>query len=379
MRVAFNARILCAPTLRGWNRYTVNLLAELSAMGVELFLYTDRLLHEGHLARLPKGGYCVRVAPPMQYGWWEQRWMPRQCDEDRVNVLHTPFNFGLPWSSPCPRVLTLHDAIDHVYYSRQTTWRQRLSTCAMKTRLYHWIARTRAHQIITVSEHAKADLENSLGIPSKKISVIYEAADSRFHMPISSAMRVRVRESYRLPRPYVFYVGGWEKRKNVPFLMRAFAEANLNGVDLVLAGGEKEQQPELIRLADSLGVADRIHLFSWVDDSDLPTLYAEALCFVYPSEYEGFGLQLCEAMAVGSPTLAADTSCLPEILGNGGKTFSLISTEELSRLLHQIASDLDYRVELSMKAKRRGANFSWQQTAVKTFEIYQQALIGRRA
>ena len=118
MKVGFNARLLHGSSLRGWNRYTINLLVELANLGVELFLYTDRPLHASHLARLPVGSYQVRVAPQMPYLWWEQYWLPTQCAKDSVDILHCPFNFGLPWFSSCLRVLTLHDAIDRVYYDR---------------------------------------------------------------------------------------------------------------------------------------------------------------------------------------------------------------------------------------------------------------------
>ena len=114
MKVAFNARLLQDPGLRGWSRYTINLLAELPGLGIDLFLYSDRPLHENHLSRLPVGSYQVRVQAS-RYAIWEQVWLPRQCGRDGVAVLHCPLNFGLPWSSPCPRVLTLHDAIAQAY------------------------------------------------------------------------------------------------------------------------------------------------------------------------------------------------------------------------------------------------------------------------
>src|SRR5438552_1474543 len=107
MRVGFVARLLTDPSLRGWNRYSVNLLAELARLGdVELTLYSTGPIHGGHEAKLPAGGVTVRVSPPMTVFRWEHFWLPRQCARDRVDVLHGPFNFGLPWSSPCPTVLT---------------------------------------------------------------------------------------------------------------------------------------------------------------------------------------------------------------------------------------------------------------------------------
>ena len=323
MKIAFNARLLNSPTLRGWNRYTINLLVELSSLGIELFLYSDRPLHESHLAKLPKDSYQVRISPPMRYILWEQYWLPKQCEQDQVDILHCPLNFGLPWFSPCPRILTLHDAIDQIYYSQNIPWYQKLNLANLQTRFYHWVARHRADYIITISEYSKQDIVKYLQVPENKITVIYEAADANFHQEVIPSQRLQIRSKYKLELPYIFYIGGWEKRKNIPFLLKAFAEANLDGVELVLAGGKDEQRDPLLELGESLGIANRLRLLGWVDDEDLPGLYAEAICFVYPSEYEGFGLQLCEAMAVGCPVLAARSTCLPEILGDGGETFSI--------------------------------------------------------
>lgn len=374
MRVAFNARLLHAPSLRGWNRYTLNLLRELPALGVTPILYLDRPIHGPHLARLPEGAFEIKVSPPMRYLRWEQSWLPRQCAIDRAEVLHSPQNFGLPWSSPCPRVLTLHDAIDQMYSTPKIAWRDRLRPMSVYMALVMKAARTRAHRVITVSHHARGDLVDRLGIPPEKVRVTYEAADPQFLVPVTIADRRRVRGSLGLSRPYVFYVGGWESRKNVPFLVRGFAAAGLDEVDLVLAGGRDDQRSELTELAESLGVGDRLKLLGWVEDHDLPALYGEALAFAYPSRYEGFGLQLCESMAVGCPTLAARATCLPEILGLGGETFGLDAPEELAGLLRTVARDPSYRADLVARASRRIADFSWRRTAEQTVEVYREAI-----
>jgi glycosyltransferase involved in cell wall biosynthesis len=376
MKAAFNARLLAAPTLRGWNRYTVNLLAELPALGVELFLYGDQPLHESHLSRLPPGSYQVRVAP-MRYPLWEQYWLPRQCERDRVDLLHCPLNFGLPWSSPCPRVLTLHDAIDQVYYAPRSTWREALCPTTLRTRAYNWVARRSADHVITVSEHARDDLVRHLGLPRRRVSVTYEAADPHFHAPVGEGARRRVRQVHQLDRPYFFYVGGWERRKNVPFLVRAFAATNLPQVELVLAGGRDGERDALLRLARELGVTDRFRLLGWVAETDLPGLYAEALAFVYPSEYEGFGLQVCEAMAAGCPVAASRRTSLPEIVGDGGVTFRLDDPAALAGLLRQLADDSGLRDALSARGRERAKQFSWTTTARQTAAVYEKLLLGR--
>ncbi len=178
IKIAFNPRLLSSPTLRGWNRYTVNLLAELSSLGIELFLYYDSPLHESYLKKLLKDSYQVRISTPMRYILWEQYWLLKQSEKYQIDILHCPMNFALPWSSPCPRVLTLHDAIDQIYYSQNIPWYQQLNFAHIQNKLYHWIARHRADHIITVSQYSKQDITKYLHISEDKIKVIYEAADT---------------------------------------------------------------------------------------------------------------------------------------------------------------------------------------------------------
>ncbi len=379
MKIGFNARLLEDPSLRGWNRYTINLLVELASLGIELVLYSNRPLHNSHLTKLPPGSYEVKISPLMPYFWWEQYWLPKQCGKDRVDILHCPFNFGLPWFSHCPRILTLHDAIDRIYDDQNQHWYQPFNLSYLKNKLYHWISRHRANLVITVSEYSRRDLIKYLDIPEAKIAVIYEAADRNFHRHLSQCDRDQVRSKYELILPYIFYVGGWESRKNIPFLVRAFAEANLPDLKLVLAGGKKDEKSSLIELIDSLGMSGKVQLLGWIDEEDLPALYAEAVTFVYPSKYEGFGLQLCEAMAVGCPILAADATCLPEVLGNGGELFSLAEdSTELVDLLRHLYQDISSNRDLGEKAKQRGKIFDWQHTATKTKSIYQTAIADRK-
>jgi glycosyltransferase involved in cell wall biosynthesis len=374
LKVGFNARLLHDGSLRGWTRYTVDLLAELPALGVDLVLMTQQGIHPNHLARLPASSFVVRLAPPMSYIRWEQRWVPRQCRADQVDLLHAPANYGLPWSSPCPRVLTLHDAIDRAFYARQPGPRFAWNPRALLSQFQQWVARFRAECVITVSEHAKGDLITYFGIPAERVRVTYEAADSSFHAPVDATEREQMRQRLGLARPYVFYVGGWELRKNIPFLIKAFAAAAFKDVDLVIAGGKEPQRVELSALADALGLSGRLHFLGWVDDAELPVLYAEALAFVYPSLYEGFGLQLCEAMAAGCPTLAARASCLPEVLGKGGETFALDDPAELVALLRRLASDPEFRASLAARARARSTAFSWRRTAEQTVAVYRELL-----
>ena len=170
MKIGFNSRFLYDPAIRGWNRYSANLLRELNALGVDLVLYADRPIHESYLKPLSPGKFTVRVAPAMRYFFWEQCWLPRQCALDKVDLLHAPANFGLPWLKPCPRVLTLHDAIDKAYTEPYSGRAREISVDSFKARWYLWTARACADTIITVSEHARSDLIKHVKIPKNRIA-----------------------------------------------------------------------------------------------------------------------------------------------------------------------------------------------------------------
>jgi glycosyltransferase involved in cell wall biosynthesis len=364
--LGFNARLLQFAETRGWNRYAVELLAELPACGIEPILYSDRPIYTHHLARLGDVANSVRISPRLPYLVWEQAWLPWACRLDRVDVLHSPYHFGLPWFKPCPMVLTLHDAIDWAFGgNRRGDYR---------SRFHQWVARTRADRIVTVSQHSRGDLTRYLHVSPSKITVIPEAADARFSQVPDKEDRVRVRGLIDWDGPYLFYIGGWENRKNLPFLIRAFAEAGLEGVALVLGGGKDELRGELHEMAKCSGVQDRVRMPGYVPDAKLPALYAEALAFVYPSAYEGFGLQLCEAMAAGCPTLAARATSLPEVLGDGGETFSLESPTELANLIRRVAMEPDFRERLVQKAQARSTAFSWRKTAEAMAEVYRELI-----
>ncbi len=368
MRVAVNVRVLSDSNLRGWNRYAINLISGLVDLGIEVYLYTDRTIDPAQLALLPGTGFVIRQAPPMNYLAWEQWWIPRRCKADKIEIFHSPTHFGLPQQRSVKCVLTLHDAIDEIYYA-SPLWKK--SSSQWLTASLCRMARHRADHIITVSEHSRQDLIRELGIPRQRISVTYEAADQRFHEEVSHEHRMKVRAEYKLPEKFVFYVGSLEPRKNVPFVLEALAMAKAEGLRFAIGGGSrKEEQAALLKRAAELNLEGRVHLLGRIPDGDLPALYAEAEAFVYPSEYEGFGLQLCEAMATGCPVFASRASCLPEILAGGGESFPLATPAYLAELLTAVHSNREWRDGLAVRARNRSKHFSWKQTALDTLAVY---------
>ena len=352
----------------------MNLLCGLAEAGVDLYLYSDAPLAECHLRRLPQGTYRVRISPGERYFVWEQVWLPKQSAADGIEILHCPIHFGLPWKSACPRVLTLHDAIDQIYYKPKMKLRERVRKGHLVSQLHAWIARTKAEKVIAVSQHAGSDLVKHLGIPAERIQVIYEAADEVFtRTPVVEPSKSWLAD-WDLSKPYAFYIGGYEGRKNIPFLLKEFAGSGLSNVELVLAGNAAAFDADLKRLAIELHIEHQVRWLGVVEDADLVSLYDNALCFVYPSLYEGFGLQICEAMARGCPVLASNRTSLPEILGSGGALFDPGHPGELAALLTQCATIPEFRRELAIRARLRSQAFTWKETARQTIKVYEAAI-----
>jgi glycosyltransferase involved in cell wall biosynthesis len=374
LKVGFNARILSSPTLRGWNRYTVSLIKALCQYDVKIFLYSDQPLSQTHLNEFISSKIELRIShkPNQKYLFWEQIELAKMCRQDALDVFHSPFHFGVPFFLNTYKVLTLHDAIDVAFPSLQTHSISRFNLNRLKYKFYFWLSKKGANHIITVSDFSRQDLIKHQHLESKKITVIYEAADPKFSEPIQETKTEEVRNKFNLIRPYFFYVGGFEERKNIPFLLSSFSKAKLEGIDLVLAGGGEKQISELMQLATLLGTQEHVKFLGSIPEADLPVLYREALCFVYPSLYEGFGLQLCEAMAVGCPILASNRTCFPEILGAGGEYFFADQEESLIEVLKKILTETDFLREMKERAIRRSNDFSWEKTAKKTIEVYQK-------
>ena len=306
----------------------------------------------------------------MNYLRWEQAWLPRQCAEDEIKVFHSPIHYGLPIMTRAKCVLTLHDAIDEVYYApklREKSWNQ------IRSGMMCAASRRRADHIITVSHYSKRELVRHFKFQPDSVTAIYEAADSRFRKNPPPEERVRVRAKYGLPRRFVFYVGSLEPRKNLVFLLNGLAASESPSLSVVIGGrGNKAEIDALRAAARDLKIQDQVFLIGRVDDDDLPAIYSEAEAFTYPSEYEGFGLQMCEAMSAGCPVFASNASCLPEILADGGETFPLSHVEPLAALLRRNHMETDYRESMKIKAEKRSRFFSWEKAALETCSLYEQ-------
>jgi glycosyltransferase involved in cell wall biosynthesis len=243
-------------------------------------------------------------------------------------------------------------------------------------RFVPWSAR-RAARVVTVSEHARADLLALWPwLVPERIVAIPNGVSAAFR-PLDDASR-RVADRFGIEAPYALALGALQPRKNVPRLLEAWAtlKARAPGPELLVLAGKPKQDADRYRaLAARFGIADEVRFLGHVEAGEpLVELIAGARALVDVSLYEGFGLPVLEAMACGTPVVAADATALPETAGEAGLLVDPLSpgaiADGLATLLRR-PSERERRVELGL---RRAATFTWQRTAERTAEVWLDVL-----
>ena len=302
------------------------------------------------LPRLRPGRYRV-IRPPAALAHraghlWEQTVLPMRAA--RCALLYSPANLA-PLAS-ARSVLVIHDLAalrQPDAYSRAYVAYQRV--------MLPLLAR-RAQLLITVSVFSKAELVDGLGVAPERIVVVPEGVDEGF-APDHDADVVALAERYRLERPYVLFVGTVSVRKNLGLLESAAGGLRERGIDVVLAGSDR-------RYLRSPTVA--LRRLGYVPDDHLPGLYAGARVLAMPSRYEGFGLPCLEAMACGTPVVAARAGALPETVGDAGILVDPDDGDAFATALIAAACDDEVRTRLSRAGRERAGQFSWGASAART-------------
>jgi glycosyltransferase involved in cell wall biosynthesis len=288
---------------------------------------------------------------------------------DRPVVLHCPVNV-VPLAAPCPAVVTIHD-LGFIRFPERYTTAKRRYLHTMTT-----LSARRAAHIITPAESGRQEVIELLKVAPEKVTAIPEGVAPRFRpLPVEEVESWRREKA--LPERFVLYVGTLEPRKNLPLLLKAFARwrqarPEEAGLKLVLGGAKGWLYEEIFRLVESLGLQADTLFPGYLGESELPLWYNSAACFVYPSVYEGFGLPPLEAMACGCPVITSNTSSLPEVIGQAGIMVGPDDETGLTGALDRLLTDKAEHARLREAGLKRATEFTWQETARRTLEIYRQ-------
>ncbi len=301
--------------------------------------------------------------------------MARATHRTRADILHAPYLSAPLPALRLPRiVVTAHDMIPWVVpgYAGPLSVRLylRLATACVR----------RADLILADSNASRRDVIKVLKVLPGKVHTVHLGMES--HPDYTPQQIAEVKAKHGLPEDYVFYLGGFDRRKNVPLLLRAWHSAlsRMDGPTPVLAIGGSVPKPggvfpDVRGEARQLGFGQEggpVHFLGRVSEQDKPLLMAGARLFAYPSAYEGFGLDPLEAMSVGCPVVSSSGGSLEEVVGTAGLVVPPNDEAALANAIVCAWNNPDLRADLSGKGRLRAMNFTWHRTAEQTLALYRK-------
>jgi glycosyltransferase involved in cell wall biosynthesis len=390
MRIGIDAT--CWWNRRGFGRFTRGLLPAMfsAARGHRFCLFVDQppepeMFHPNvQIVEVLSSRPLVKSAVAGdRRSLGDIRKLSRAVASEQLDVMFFPAVYSwFPVGKRTPTALILHDAIaEHL---PQLVFPDRMG------RFFWWLkmrlACRSASQIITVSQAAKCEIVQFIGIRPKRIEVICEGAGPNFAPVNAAESRAAARRRAGIPPEgrLLLYVGGMAPHKNLPNLLAGFAEVapNLPNLCLAIVGdpagdGFHSNFEEVKALAEAdVRLRGRIHFTGFVNDDDLPALYSDALATVLPSFSEGFGLPALESLCCGTPVLASTTGAVAEVIGRAGLTFDPNKPTEIGQQIFRIAREPALLAELRWLALERSRNYSWSKAADLTLSCLEHCVTG---
>lgn len=227
----------------------------------------------------------------------------------------------------------------------------------------------KARKIITISNSSKNDIINEYKIKKEKIEVVHLGLKDAFEKTTKNMNSLK---EFGVKEDFILFVGTLQPRKNISRLIEAFAQVEKNykkGLQLVVIGKKGWLYEEILKAPEKFNVTDKILFLDFVGDEDLPLFYKNALCYVLPSLYEGFGLPVLEAMRYGCPVITSNVSSLPEAGGDAALYFDPEDVNDIAKTIEKVINDTKLQSQMREKGLSHYKQFTWEKSAKKVLAI----------
>jgi len=239
-----------------------------------------------------------------------------------------------------------------------------------------------ADKIIAMSIQTKQDLVDYYKVPEAKIEVCYPSSMKYFDLKVTEAEKQQVKELYKLPDQFFLSVGSIIPRKNLLTICKAYNELkNSMNIPLIVIGKGGKYKEEVKQYVTDNALNDRIIFLNdephvqglqrFKSGEDFPAIYQQALCMIYPSVFEGFGLPILEALQSGCPVITSNVSCLPETGGDAAYYIAPLSVKEMATAITTIATNEQLRKDMIQRGYQHAAFFSQERRAERVMELYE--------
>ncbi len=314
----------------------------------------------------------VTAAPiPLSERWltimWQRARLPLPVERwtGPVDLVHAP-DFVLPPVRSAPTLLTVHDLTFHVHPETAHANLRRYLARAVPRSL------GRASHVLADSVSTRHDLQRLMAVDPARVTVLYPGVGAQFRAVTDAGILEAVQQRYRLPERFLFFISTLEPRKNLNRLMAAFERLRATSskpdeMQLLLAGKPGWLSEPILEQAQR---TPGVRLLGPIPDEDLPALYTLAAATVYPSLYEGFGFPPLESLACGTPVLVANTSSLPEVVGDLGVLVDPADVAGIAAGLERVLHDQDVVGGAKIHGPAQAARFTWERAGRQLLEVY---------
>lgn len=391
MRIGLNALALRPGRIGGTETYFRNLVSSLAHVDQEneyIVLCSEESFHSLELpasnfqkllvsvpskpvAQLPKR--ILRKARHLQRGQrfatsFQEDLLAEKIDRLRIDLIHHPFGVIYPLSVSSASILTFwdmqHEFFPEFFSEDIILWRKRNYRSSVDL----------ARHVIVSSKFTQETIISNYGISPDKITTIYFGVGPEFQQPIGLDQIAKLRAQYGLCDRVIFYPAATFPHKNHIHLLQAFkmlCDRTQQEVQLVLTGAEMTNEDNLRLAISELGLQRQVKRLGYVPAQELPAFYAAAAMMVFPSLFEGYGIPLIEAMAVGCPIICSNVTSMPELVGDAALLVDPMDVDGISRSMFRLLTEKELADDLIVRGQHQSGKFSWRQAASKTFRLYE--------
>jgi glycosyltransferase involved in cell wall biosynthesis len=334
--------------------------------------------------RFPTDQYTnISIVTPQSFpstlftGAWRSSWVKSDLKKLSIDVYH-----GLSHEIPVgmkktgiPSVVTIHDLIFERYPEQFNP---------IDVRIYRYkfsYACRNADKIIAISQQTKEDIINFYKIPEEKITICYQSCNPAFAETVSEEEKLRIKKLYNLPEQFLLYVGSIIERKNLLNICKALHQ--LKGkvdIPLIVIGDGGKYKQQVQQFVAEMGLNHQVRFLSddpsvkslpsYQSANDFPAIYQQALCMIYPSIFEGFGIPVLEALWSKVPVITSNISCLPETGGDAAFYVDPYNVDEMAEAILRVSCDHALQQMMINKGWRHAQNFTLKKCAAAVMDVY---------